>query len=84
MAIASQLQKAPPAGAQARVDLEQIADALAVFGTLTYGRPAESDSSALNKTLDSAVDVVRRLRFGSFWPIRTANAMARSVTGLWT
>jgi hypothetical protein len=83
-AIAARLRQAPPTGAQARVNLEQIADALTVFGTASYGRAAEADGAALNTSLDNALDAIRRLRTSSLWPMRTANAMARSVTNLWT
>ena len=84
MAVATRLQQEPPAGVQARVNLEQIGDALKVFGAASYGRAPEPDGSALNTTLDNAVDAIRRLRVSALWPMRTANAMARAVTGLWT
>ena len=82
LAIATKLQKAPPASAQARVTLEQIADALAVFGAATYGREATApDSSTLNTSLDDALAAIRRLRLSSLWPMRTANAVVRSMPG---
>ena len=68
-------------GAQARVDLEQIADALRVFGSASYGRPAEPDPSALDSALDAASGAIRRLRMSSLWPMRTAQAAARSMFG---
>jgi hypothetical protein len=81
--IASRLQHAPPARAESRVKLEQIADALHAFGTVTYGRAAhEPDASALNSALDNALAAIKRLRFGSLWPMRTAQAMARSIGAL--
>jgi hypothetical protein len=67
--IASQLQQAPPAGAQGRADLEQLADALAVFGSASYGRPTERDGSTLSTTLESAVSTIQRIRRRALWPI---------------
>jgi hypothetical protein len=65
------------------VNLEQIADALHAFGTVTYGRATqEPDASALNTALDNALAAIKRLRFGSLWPMRTAQAMARSLGAL--
>lgn len=84
MAVATRLQQQPPAGARARVNLEQIGDALKVFGAASYGRASEPDGSELTTALDNAVDAIRRVRVSSLWPMRTANAMARSVTNLWT
>jgi hypothetical protein len=79
-AIATRLQNAPPSGAEGRVNLEQIADALHAFGTVTYGRTTqEPDASALNSSLDNALAAIRRLRVSSLWPMRTAQAMARSI-----
>jgi hypothetical protein len=84
MTVATRLRQQPPGGARARVDLEQIGDALKVFGVASYGRAPEPDGSELNTALDNAVEAIRRLRVSSLWPMRTANAMARAVTGLWT
>jgi hypothetical protein len=71
-------------GAQNRVNLEQISDALQVFSAATYGRPAEADANSLNSALDNAVTAIRRLRVRTMWPMRTAEAVARSVSGLGT
>ena len=68
-------------GAQARVNADQIADALKVFGAATYQRTSEPDPTTLNSALDSAVSAIRRLRLSSFWPMRTAHAVARSFLG---
>jgi len=81
MAIAGRLGNGKVRGAQARVNAEQIADALKVFGAATYTRAAEPDSLTLNSALDNAVSAIRRLRVSSFWPMRTANAVARSFLG---
>jgi hypothetical protein len=80
VAIASRIENGAVQGAQARVNLEHISDALKAFGSVTYGR-REPDPSALNGVLDNAVSAIRRLRFSSFWPMRTAQAVARSFLG---
>jgi hypothetical protein len=79
--IANRLENGGIHGAQTRVDLEQISDALKAFGSATYGRRGEPDPSTLNDVLDNAVSAIRRVRFGSFWPMRTAQAVARSFLG---
>jgi hypothetical protein len=81
VAIARRIETGASAGAQARVNLEQIGDALKAFSSATYGRSAEPDPSALNSELDSAVSAIRRLRVSSLWPMRTATAVARSFMG---
>ena len=77
--IANRLQQAPPAGAQARADLEQLADALAVFGGVSYGRPTELEGATLSTTLETAVSVIQRIRRRMRWPIeRRAYLSARA------
>jgi hypothetical protein len=71
-AIATRLGETRTQGAQARLNLEQLSEALQVFSAATYGRPAEADASTLNSALDSAVAAIRRLRLRSLWPLRTA------------
>jgi hypothetical protein len=80
-AIATRLGGAGVSGAQARLNLEQISDAMQLFSAATYGRPGDADASELNNALDNATAAIRRLRLRSFWPVRTAYAVARSVTG---
>jgi hypothetical protein len=81
VAIAGRMQNGAVRGAQARVNVEQIADALKAFGAATYARGAEPDTLTLNSALDTAVGAIRRLRLSSLWPMRTAQAVARSITG---
>jgi hypothetical protein len=81
LTIAGRMQTAGIRGAQARVNVEQIADALKVFGTATYSRSAEPDPTTLNSAADAATAAIRRLRFSSIWPMRTAHAVARSFMG---
>jgi len=83
-AITTRLGGAGVSGAQARVNLEQISGAMQLFSAATYGRPADADAPALNSALDDAIAAIRRLRLRSFWPMRTADAVARSVMGLGT
>jgi hypothetical protein len=79
--IAGRMQTAELRGAQTRVNVEQIADALQVFGAATYARNAEPDPVTLNSALDTAAGAIRRQRFRSIWPMRTAHAVARSFMG---
>jgi hypothetical protein len=81
VAIANRIGNGPSGGAQSRVNLEQIGDALKAFSSATYGRSAEPDPSTLNAELENAVSAIRRLRVSSLWPMRTAQAVARSVMG---
>jgi hypothetical protein len=80
--IARGLNNGHVRGAQARVNAEQISDALRVFSAASYGRTAPPESSALNGALDSAVAAIRKVRVGTLWPMRTAQAVARSLPGL--
>jgi hypothetical protein len=68
-------------GAQTRVNLQQISDALQAFSAANYGRAAEPDASSLTSALDGAIAAIRRLRFRTMWPLRTADAVARSISG---
>jgi hypothetical protein len=79
--ISGRMQAGDIRGAQARVNVEQISDALKAFGAATYGRAAESDTLTLNSAVDTAISAIRRLRISSLWPMRTAQAVARSFTG---
>lgn len=81
LAIAGRLHSADMRGAQARVNVEQIADALKVFGAAAYGRSSEPDTSTLDDAADTAAAAIRRLRVSALWPMRTAHAVARSIMG---
>jgi hypothetical protein len=81
VAIAKRVEHGRIRGAQARVDLEHIGDALTVFSSATFGRAANADPATLNSVVDNAVSAIRRLRVSSFWPMRTAQAVARSFMG---
>lgn len=79
--IVSRLATASVAGAQARLNLQHISDALQAFSTAAYGRGAETDSTLLDSALDEAMSAIRRLRITTLWPMRTAQAVARSFFG---
>ena len=66
---------------RARASLESISEALRVLSTTGYGRNGNVDTSALDTALEDGTRAVRRLRLGTFWPIRTADAVLRSVGG---
>ena len=80
-AIASHLGNGRRIRPATRVRLESISDALGVFGAASYGRNGgQPDSSALDAAVESSKDVIRGLRTSARWPMRTANAVMRSVT----
>lgn len=81
LAIAGRMHSADLRGAQARVNVEQLADALKVFGAATYGRSSDLDPTTLNGAVENAEAVIRRLRVNTLWPMRTAQAVARSILG---
>jgi hypothetical protein len=80
--ILTRLEKGKSPGAGARATLQQIADALQVFGAVSYGRAGEADAPALNAALDEAATAIRRLRLRAFWPMRTMQAVTRSFLGV--
>ena len=80
-ALTTHLGNGHAKGAQARVNIEQLSDALQVFSAATYGRAADPDTSSLTNALDHAIEAIRRLRLRTMWPMRTADAVARSFSG---
>lgn len=74
---------------RARATADQLSVSLATLTAVAYGRGGASDSvaadsaaldsSALDAALESGVDIVKRLRLQSWWPMRTATAVARSI-----
>ena len=83
LVIAGRLDGGAVAGAQARANLESIAHALQVFGSAAYGRAAAAEDSMFDAAIEQATSGIRRLHVGTLWPMRTAEAVARSVTGFW-
>jgi hypothetical protein len=62
----------------ARTSLESILEALRVLSTTAYGRNGHVDQTSLDTALDDSIRAVRRLRLGSLWPLRTAEAAWRT------
>jgi hypothetical protein len=79
--IASSLENGHAPGARARASLEQISGSLHVFNAAAYGRDKPEDSSTLDSALGEGIEAVRRLHAGARWPMRTVEAVTRSVLG---
>ena len=77
--ITSGLSNGHGPNAQARASLESISEALGVLNTASYGRPVKEDSSALDSALADGTHAVRRIRAGTMWPRRTAQALRAFV-----
>jgi hypothetical protein len=67
-------------GAARQATLQELAEALRVFSAARYGRGEHTDQEALNAALDDGTRAVKRLRTGAMWPMRAANAVARTFT----
>ncbi len=80
-AIAGRLGNGRELRANTRVRLESISDALGVFSAASYGRNGKADASALDAAAESSKDVIRSLRTSARWPVRTATAFVKSLTG---
>ena len=81
LTIAAGLSNGHGPGAQTRASLESISGALGVLATAGYGRTSQEDPSALDTALEDSTQAVRRIRAGTLWPGRTAQAL-RSFVGL--
>jgi len=78
--IATGLGNGHGPGAQSRASLESISEALGVLAAAGYGRQTQEDPSALDAALADSTEAVRRIRTGTLWPSRTAQAL-RSYVG---
>jgi hypothetical protein len=78
--IASHLGNGHHLRPSTRTRLESISDALGVFSAASYGRNGKPDASELDAAVESSKDAIRSLRTSARWPMRTANAVMRSVT----
>jgi hypothetical protein len=67
-----------PSG-RTRASIDQLGASLSSLTAVAYGRGGAPDATELDAALASGVEVVRRLRFQSLWPMRAAAAVARSV-----
>jgi hypothetical protein len=68
-------------GTRARASLQALDEALRVFSAATYGRNGKPDGDALTTALDDGARAVKRLRVGTMWPVRAAEAVTRSFAG---
>jgi hypothetical protein len=53
-----------------------------VFSAARYSRNGHLDTSALDAALDNGAAAIRRLRVTKLWPVRKADALAKSVSEL--
>ncbi len=65
--------------ARARAMADELSASLAALTAVAYGRGDAADSVALDAALESGVGVVKKLRRQSWWPMRRATAVARSI-----
>ena len=62
-----------------RMALGEIRESLLVFNAAHYSRNGELDIAALDAALENGETALRRMRFATRWPVRTADALAKSV-----
>lgn len=77
--LAAEGQEIEPA---VRDALEDLAAPLHVFGTAHYGRSGELDTEALDGALDRGMRGLARVRSAARWPVRAAEALARTAAAL--
>lgn len=79
--IEAALQNGHMPSPRRRVPLEQIGGSLHVLSSAAYGRPQAPDAGTLDSALTEGIEAVKRLHAGARWPVRTMEAVTRSVTG---
>ena len=62
-----------------RMALDEIRESLLVFNAAHYRRNGQLDISALDTALARGETALRRIRFTTRWPVRTADALVKSV-----
>jgi len=62
-----------------RIALEELGESLHVLGAARYGRSGDLDASALDASLDTGIEALRRLHEMQQWPARTADALSRAA-----
>jgi hypothetical protein len=62
-----------------RMALGEIRESLLVFNAAHYRRNGELDIAALDTALDHGETALRRMRFTTKWPVRTADALVKSL-----
>jgi len=78
-AIARQLANGAAPGPRTRMALDEIRESLIVFNAAHYRRNGQLDVTSLDAALDQGETALRRMRFSARWPVRTADALAKSV-----
>jgi len=78
-AIARQLANGAAPGPRTRMALDEIRESLIVFNAAHYRRNGQLDVTALDAALDQGETALRRMRLSTRWPVRTADALAKSV-----
>ncbi len=78
-AIARQLANGTAPGPRLRVALGEIRESLLVFNAAHYRRNGQLDNTALDTALARGETALRRMRFTTRWPVRTADALVKSV-----
>lgn len=78
-AIARQLANGMAPEPRTRMSLGEIRESLLVFNAAHYRRNGQLDSTALDAALDHGETAVRRMRFSTRWPVRTVDALVKSV-----
>lgn len=72
------LAKAPEPRLQGA--LEELRETLRTFGAAQYGRAAQFDRIELDAALEQGLSALRRLPDGAVWPVRKAEAIAKSLS----
>lgn len=62
--------------------LEKIRESLLVFSAARYGRNGNLNAEVLDQALEDGGNALRRLRVAALWPVRTADALAKSAAAL--
>jgi hypothetical protein len=78
-AIARQLADGAAPEPRTRLALGEIRESLLVFNATHYRRNGQPDITALDAALAHGEAALRRMRFTTRWPVRTADALAKSV-----
>ena len=78
-AIARQLANGTAPAPRLRMALGEIRESLLVFNAAHYKRNGQFDITALDTALARGETALRRLRFTKRWPVRAADALAKSV-----
>jgi hypothetical protein len=79
-AIAAHLNNGHRPAARTQASLEELSGALSTFNAASYGRDAKADGTTLDLALQDGTRAVKRLRVGTSWPMRAADAVARTFT----